>query len=79
MKINIKIWALSYASIDSDDELYVDTIGTFDTYESAEKAMEDNILIMYSEIKKLEKFYGYMKLILTLLIYIKNLLQLVKI
>ena len=37
------VWALSYASIDSDDELYVDTIGTFDTYESAEKAMKDNI------------------------------------
>lgn len=43
MKININIWALLYASIDSDDELYVDTIGTFDTYESAEKAMKDNI------------------------------------
>ena len=43
MKIKIQLWALSYASIDSDDELYVDTIGTFDTYESAEKAMEDNI------------------------------------
>lgn len=43
MKINITIYALLYASIDSDDELYVDTIGTFDTYESAEKAMKDNI------------------------------------
>lgn len=43
MKININIWALLYSSIDSDDELYVDTIGTFDTYESAEKAMKDNI------------------------------------
>lgn len=43
MKINITIYALLYASIDSDDELYVDTIGSFDTYESAEKAMKDNI------------------------------------
>ena len=43
MKINITIYALLYSSIDSDDELYVDTIGTFDTYESAEKAMKDNI------------------------------------
>ena len=43
MKINITIYALLYASIDSDDELYVDTIGTFDTYESAEKARKDNI------------------------------------
>ena len=43
MKINITIYALLYSSIDSDDELYVDIIGTFDTYESAEKAMKDNI------------------------------------
>lgn len=43
MKININIWELLYASIDSDDELYVDAIGTFDTYESAEKAMKYNI------------------------------------
>lgn len=60
MKININIWALLYASIDSDDELYVDTIGTFDTYESAEKAMKDNISqdIKYGDDKDKWKIDG---------------------
>lgn len=60
MKININIWALLYASIDSDDELYVGTIGTFDTYESAEKAMKDNISqdIKYGDDKDKWKIDG---------------------
>ena len=60
MKININIWALLYSSIDSDDELYVDTIGTFDTYESAEKAMKDNISqdIKYGDDKDKWKIDG---------------------
>ena len=60
MKINITIYALLYASIDSDDELYVDTIGTFDTYESAEKAMKDNISqdIKYGDDKDKWKIDG---------------------
>lgn len=60
MKININIWALLYASIDSDDELYVDTIGTFYTYESAEKAMKDNISqdIKYGDDKDKWKIDG---------------------
>ena len=43
MKINIKVFALSYASVDSDGNLYVDTIGVYDSVESAEKALKDNV------------------------------------
>ena len=41
--MKIKIWALSYASIDSDDELYTATIGLYDNKDDAFKAMKDNI------------------------------------
>ena len=41
MKINIKVFALSYASVDSDGNLYVDTIGVYDSVESAKKALND--------------------------------------
>ena len=41
--MKIKIWALSYASIDSDDELYTATIGLYDSEEDAFKAMKDNV------------------------------------
>lgn len=41
MKININVFALSYASVDSDGNLYVDTIGVYDSVESAEKALKD--------------------------------------
>lgn len=40
MKINIKVFALSYASV-SDGNLYVDTIGVYDSFESAKKALND--------------------------------------
>lgn len=40
MKINIKVFALSYASV-SDGNLYVDTIGVYDSFESAQKALND--------------------------------------
>lgn len=40
MKINIKVFALSYASV-SDSNLYVNTIGVYDSVESAEKALKD--------------------------------------
>lgn len=43
MKIKIQLWALSYASIDSDDELYTATIGLYDSEEDAFKAMKDNV------------------------------------
>ena len=43
MKINIKVFALSYASVDSDSNLYVNTIGVYDSVESAEKALKDNV------------------------------------
>ena len=41
MKININVFALSYASVDSDGNLYVDTIGVYDSFESAKKALND--------------------------------------
>ena len=41
MTINIKVFALSYASVDSDSNLCVDTIGVYDSVESAEKALKD--------------------------------------
>ena len=41
MKINIKVFALSYASVDSDSNLYLNTIGVYDSLESAEKALKD--------------------------------------
>lgn len=40
MKINVKVFALSYASV-SDGNLYVDTIGVYDSFESAKKALND--------------------------------------
>lgn len=43
MKINIKVFALSYASVDSDGNLYVDTIGVYDSFESAKKALNDSV------------------------------------
>ena len=43
MKINIKVFALSYASVDSDSNLYLNTIGVYDSVESAEKALKDNV------------------------------------
>ena len=41
--MKIKIWALSYASIDSDDELYTATIGLYDSKDEAVNAMKDNV------------------------------------
>ena len=41
--MKIKIWALSYASIDSDDELYTATNGLYDSKVDALTAMKDNI------------------------------------
>ena len=43
MKIKIQLWALSYASIESDDELYTATIGLYDSEEDAFKARKDNV------------------------------------
>ena len=43
MNINVKVWILSYASIDSDYDLFVEAIGVFDSYESAEKALKWNV------------------------------------
>ena len=43
MKIKIQLWALSYASIDSDDELYVTTIGLYKSKDEAVNAMKDNV------------------------------------
>lgn len=43
MKIEITLYALSYASVLSDGELYTDTIGIYDKYELAEQAMNDNV------------------------------------
>ena len=41
--MKIKIWALSYASIDSDDELYTATIGLYESKDDAFKEMMDNV------------------------------------
>ena len=41
--MKIKIWALSYASIDSDDNLYTATIGLYESSDDAFKAMKDNV------------------------------------
>ena len=41
MKINIKVFFFFYASVDSDGNLYVDTIGVYDSFESAKKALND--------------------------------------
>ena len=43
MKIKIQLWALSYASIDSDDELYTATIGLYESSDDAFKAMKYNV------------------------------------
>ena len=43
IKIKIQLWALSYASIDSDDELYTATIGLYESSDDAFKAMKDNV------------------------------------
>lgn len=43
MKIKIQLWALSYASIDSDDKLYTATIGLYESRDDAFKAMKDNV------------------------------------
>ena len=43
MEIKIQLWALSYASIDSDDELYTATIGLYESRDDAFKAMKDNV------------------------------------
>ena len=43
MEIKIQLWALSYASIDSDDELYVETIGLYKSKDEAVNAMKDNV------------------------------------
>ena len=43
MKIKIQLWALSYASIDRDDELYTATIGLYESSDDAFKAMKDNV------------------------------------
>ena len=43
MKIKIQLWALSYASIDSDDELYTATIGLYESRDDAFNAMKDNV------------------------------------
>lgn len=43
MKIRIHLWTLSYASIDNDGELFVDTLGLYETKADAVKAMEDNV------------------------------------
>ena len=43
MKIKIQLWALSYASIDSDNNLYTATIGLYESKDDAFKAMKDNI------------------------------------
>ena len=43
MEIKIQLWALSYASIDSDDELYTATIGLYESSDDAFKAMKDNV------------------------------------
>lgn len=43
MKIKIQLWALSYASIDGDDELYTETIGLYESSDDAFKAMKDNV------------------------------------
>ena len=41
--MKIKIWALSYASIDSDDELYTATIGLYESKDDAFKEMKENV------------------------------------
>ena len=41
MKINIKVFVLSYASVDSDSNLHLNTLGVYDSLESAEKALKD--------------------------------------
>ena len=43
MKIKIQLWALSYASIDSDDNLYTETIGLYESKDDAFKEMKDNV------------------------------------
>ena len=41
--MKIKIWALSYASIDGDDGLYTATIGLYNNEDDAFKAMKDYV------------------------------------
>ena len=60
MEIKIQLWALSYASIDSDDELYVATIGLYKSKDEAVNAMKDNISsdIMYGDFEDNWKING---------------------
>lgn len=44
MKINVKVYALSYASKESDEgKVFVDTLGIFDNYQDAVDAMNSNV------------------------------------
>lgn len=42
-KQETKVYVLSYGSCDTDEELYVETLGVFSTFEDAKKTMERNI------------------------------------
>ena len=39
--MKIKVFTLSYASFDSDNGLFVDTLGVSDNYESVAKALKE--------------------------------------
>lgn len=43
MYANVKIWSLSYASVSDDDDLYVETVGLYDSLDNAVNAMKDFI------------------------------------
>lgn len=43
MKIKVKVWVLSYASVLSDGELFVDTLGVYDNHDDATSALKDNV------------------------------------
>lgn len=49
MYTNIKLWSLSYASVSDDDDLYVETIGLYDSYDKAAKALKEYVA---SEIRE---------------------------
>lgn len=56
MYTNVKIWSLSYASVSDDDDLYVETVGLYDSLDKAVNAMKDFVA---NEIRESGNYYSW--------------------
>lgn len=56
MYTNVKIWSLSYASVSDDDDLYIETVGLYDSLDKAVNAMKDFIA---NEIRESDDYYSW--------------------